>query len=251
MEAIAERQSTAQPSALPDRWIVALFDRFAMTYGSEKFAQMWRGQQLVDVRAFWASQLAALSADELRAGAEQLRPRHPTWPPTLHEFIELCRPSAATIDPEGAFHEAVRGLEARKHGKMGEWSSRAIYWAAIDVSAFDMLGVPYPHLRARWTRALEARMRDANLPQIPEPSKQLPAPAPVSRSEAAVALDNLRADIGHGGRSQRANPIAWADSIIERAKNGDPLVTPIVLAIARDAERIRYGGIRPRAGEIT
>jgi hypothetical protein len=179
--AITERQSTALASA----WIDRLFERFAVAYGTEKFAAIWRGQRFDEVKAVWATELGKFSGLEIRAALDVLPSKHATWPPTLFEFIELCRPR--TIDPEAAFHEALRGTYARRDGRHGEWSQRAVYWASLDVSAHDMLNLTWPQIRARWTRALDARLADPNLPVIPAPPPQLPAPeAPIASNVERV-----------------------------------------------------------------
>lgn len=239
MEAITERQSKALPAA----WIDRLFERLGLAYGTDKLQALFRGQDLSAAKAYWAEELAACSVDELRAGFEAMKSAHPTWPPTLFEFRALCRPPTPTLEPELAFHEAVRGLHARREGKPGEWSHRATYWAAQDVSAFDVLSLTWPQIRSRWTRALEARAKDPNLPAIPEPPKALPAPERIRTGDDA-RLDGLRAMIGE---TARANPRAWAEQILKRHAAGER-VEPIALAMARDCERIARGG-RPSDGD--
>lgn len=68
-----------------------------MVYGTEKMNSQWRGQDLAEIKLFWASELGGYSGDELRGGFERLRKEHPEWPPTLYEFAELCR---ASVKPE-------------------------------------------------------------------------------------------------------------------------------------------------------
>jgi len=162
-------------TSLPSAWIDRLFSRLALTYGN-KFADMWRGQDVESVKQMWANEMAGFTADEIRLALETLRTSNPAWPPTLYEFMDLCRPAPPAINPEVAFCEAMRGLERRKRGEMGDWSHKAIYWAAIDVSAFDVLNLSWPQVKGRWTQAFEKRLADPNLPPIPEPPKQLTAP---------------------------------------------------------------------------
>ena len=76
------------------------------------------------------------SSPGLGVAGDSLYTSHPSWPPTLPEFCALCRPPAQTVNHEAAFYEAIRGIEHRQRGEVGQWSNRAIYWAAQDVTPF-------------------------------------------------------------------------------------------------------------------
>ncbi|RWA55317.1 hypothetical protein AU476_07355 [Cupriavidus sp. UYMSc13B] len=101
----------------------SLFALMSGTYGS-KFADLWRGTDLAAVRRLWGRKLATLSRDELRRGSDALMGR--PFPPTLPEFVALCRPG---INVDAALYEATQQLRLRAEGK-DEWSNPAIYWAA-------------------------------------------------------------------------------------------------------------------------
>jgi len=77
-------------TALPSAWIDRLFERLAVAYGTEKFTAIWRGQDIDRVKAVWAAELGKFTAAELRAALVALPNKHPSWPPTLYEFVELC-----------------------------------------------------------------------------------------------------------------------------------------------------------------
>ncbi|MCA7962518.1 hypothetical protein LGM54_06070 [Burkholderia cenocepacia] len=74
--------------ALPQHWVEALFSKMAAFYGS-RFASMWSGVNVVEVQRAWAIELGKLSRDQLKAGSDNLTalPK----PPTLPEFVSLCR----------------------------------------------------------------------------------------------------------------------------------------------------------------
>ena len=82
--------ATSQPksSALPEEWIERLFARFEAMYGA-RFADSWKGCDLRNVKIVWAETLGSLSRDELSAGIAGCMTRE--WPPTLPEFVKLCR----------------------------------------------------------------------------------------------------------------------------------------------------------------
>ncbi|QQK04784.1 hypothetical protein JFN94_25995 [Burkholderia anthina] len=74
--------------ALPQHWVEALFSKMAAFYGS-RFASMWNGVNVIEVQRAWAIELGKLSRDQLKAGSDNLTalPK----PPTLPEFVSLCR----------------------------------------------------------------------------------------------------------------------------------------------------------------
>ncbi|PRE20314.1 hypothetical protein [Burkholderia multivorans] len=74
--------------ALPQHWVEALFSKMAAFYGS-RFASLWNGVNVVEVQRAWAIELGKLSREQLKAGSDNLTalPK----PPTLPEFVALCR----------------------------------------------------------------------------------------------------------------------------------------------------------------
>ena len=93
MQPTNQTLATSQPksSALPEEWIERLFARFEAMYGA-KFADAWKGCDLRNVKIVWAETLGSLSRDELSAGIAGCMTRE--WPPTLPEFVKLCRQPA-------------------------------------------------------------------------------------------------------------------------------------------------------------
>jgi hypothetical protein len=80
--------STELPNALPNAWIDRLFMRFSVLYGRH-WAEMWAGIPIADVKAAWSSELAGVRAEQIAAALKGLG----TFPPTLPEFLALCRQS--------------------------------------------------------------------------------------------------------------------------------------------------------------
>jgi len=201
-------------------------------YGTEKFASLWRTQKLADVKALWASELGKFGRAELANAVSEMMVKHPSWPPTLPEFVALCRPAA--LDPEAAFHEALVGTYARRDGKFGEWSHRAIYHASVDVSAFDMLNSTWPQIKTRWTRALNARLADPNLPEIPDVPKRLPEPERIKPGDSPI-VDELVAKLTGTKRDYRG----WVKKILERHAASDKTLTDYAYRMALNAENVR------------
>lgn len=85
--------------ALPDAWVSKIFDLMAASYGS-KFLDLWRGTNLLDVKRHWAEKLGGFAdrpeAIKLALDALDEKP----FPPTLPEFIALCRENAKRLPPK-------------------------------------------------------------------------------------------------------------------------------------------------------
>jgi len=79
-------------NAIPRPWVEKLFRMMFSTYGA-KFADLWRGINLDDVKRSWGIELNKLSPEQLKAGMENLMalPKAPNLP----EFIGHCRSARA------------------------------------------------------------------------------------------------------------------------------------------------------------
>lgn len=163
-------------------------------YGN-KFATMWDGQNMAGVKSVWMEDLAEFSTAEIAAGVGACKTRE--WPPTLPEFIRLCRPS---IDYERAFYDAVEQMNKRNKGD-DKWPSAAIYWAAVSLGR-DLIDRPYPDLRARWAKAVDdalAAVRSGAKPDtVPPRLEALPEPgkATLDAEKTRENLGRLKAMVG-------------------------------------------------------
>ena len=75
---------------LPDSWIGRIFDHMSGLYGS-KFSDLWRGSDLGTVRRIWAEKLAGFASmpKAIKEALDALDDK--PFPPTLPEFLALCR----------------------------------------------------------------------------------------------------------------------------------------------------------------
>ena len=227
--------STPWPEhAIPQTWVESLFKKMAFTYGV-KFADAWRGIDPDGVKRSWAEALGVLSSDELVRGVNALVTRD--WPPTLPEFLKLCRPS---VDPIAAYHEAAEQGALRERGEPDHWSSPAIYWAWVKVGRVAFAQVPYFGLKARWEAALSAEMAKADHDPIPPQMKAVPAPGRAHTSNAAARqlLDGYRLGAREQGANVQADPLRWARAILARQERGEPLEI-IQIQDAQRALRLR------------
>lgn len=192
---------TRFPAPKPAELARQVFTRLLAYYGKH-MADMWIGQDMDYVRQVWGEALAELSREEISQGLTACRALD--WPPTLPEFLKLCRPP---IDPESAYHEAIQQMYKRKVDGSDAWSSAVVYWAAVALGA-DLGAYPYTVQRARWQAALDTAARriaagelSARVPE--RKPEQLPAPGRVVDAQQAHAnLERLRqilAGCGNGG----------------------------------------------------
>ncbi len=150
--------------------IEALFSEFEALYGV-RFADMWQGTDIAYVKSLWAKALSGLSVREVRSGLDQCRFK--PWPPSLPEFLGMCRPPP---DPEKAF-AAAQDLVSRRQRGEDVWPDKALYWAAVEFGFFDLRSMSWQVAKNRWSRVwLEKRAMEAVLPPVPKASLKLVSP---------------------------------------------------------------------------
>jgi hypothetical protein len=137
-------------------WVERLFERFASMYGA-KFLDLWRDMDIARVKDAWAEELAGLTVDEIKTGLAAMKTK--PWPPTLPEFIVLCRPPR---DARADWAEAVEQMRVRLKGQGGDrWSRPQVYWAAVAIGLHDLNQHTWEQIRARWENALASAKTDA------------------------------------------------------------------------------------------
>lgn len=79
--------------SLPDKWIDRLFSVMGAIYGS-KFADMWAGTDPEIMKQVWGDKLSGFAhrPDIIRGALDDLDSM--AWPPTLPEFVGMCRSRA-------------------------------------------------------------------------------------------------------------------------------------------------------------
>jgi hypothetical protein len=216
--------TTTAPAALPLTWATKLIERLHLLYGT-RFSQAWEGIDKAQLAQAWAEELAGFTGDELATGLAACKAR--PWPPTLPEFIVLCRP---WLDHETAFRAAVAGMQARRTGQMGQWPHPAVFWAAVEIGSHDMLNQSWQTLRSRWAAALDVQMGRQAWDAIPAPAPMLTGPGsrPASREQIDASIQAMATA---AAREKPRDPKAWAKKIL--ASRGGS--TPTVLVMARRA----------------
>ncbi|HVM93904.1 MAG TPA: hypothetical protein VMT67_13870 [Terriglobales bacterium] len=87
-------------TAIPQRWVEALFATMSSTYGA-RFADLWRGTEIAQVKRQWGIELAKLTSAQMKAGRENLMQL--VKAPTCPEFIAHCRQSRMEAAASTAF----------------------------------------------------------------------------------------------------------------------------------------------------
>lgn len=192
MQANRILSTSHQPTSLNElSGMAKLFAIMAAMYGKLWFDQ-WADTPPSIMEEVWRAELQGFSKSEIEAGVAACRKLN--WPPTLPQFVKLCRPD---IDAEFAWKIAGEGMRARENGEMGNWPDPCIYWAASRFGPFEVLNEPLAKHRVSWIAELDrARNQQAKglLPEIPQPRKALVAPgkAITPREEARKRIRELR-----------------------------------------------------------
>ncbi len=215
------------PDAIPQAWIEKLFDEMLLTYG-KKFSDQWGGIDPRRMKIHWARKLAKLTNEEMTRGVTAMRTKD--WPPTLNEFLSMCKPP---IDPIHAYYEAVEGLADRDRGNIGKWSHRAIFWTASRL-AFELKGQSFSAVKPRWEKALSDEMAKGSWPEIKKPSPSLVAPGKVrsSKEDANRMLKQFRES---GILKVDGDHRRWIPKALQRAAAGDKSVPEITVRLAKEA----------------
>ncbi len=183
-------------------------NRWRANFSTEDAIEAWKEA--------WADAFAdeGLVPDDIATGLRNCR-RMFDWPPSLTEFMRACRPN---LDPETAFHEAVRGMLNRTRAETGEWSHPAIFWAAVRVGGHDIMNLGYAVIKTRWEAALRDVLLARRWAEIPVVAATLPAPGntQADRDNAARRMKEMDAA---GALSQSGrDPRRWVAKVLSRSR---------------------------------
>lgn len=217
----------------PISWVEKLFERMQALYGN-KFVDMWRDTNIDLVKQLWSEEMGKLSSDDLKRGYAALMARD--WPPSLPEFVKMCKPS---VDPTVAYYEAVNGMQARERGEKGQWSHPAIFWAAVQISAFDLKNQSYSQLKTRWEKTLQDQMDKGEWAAVPEPMLALPEPGKsvMSAEHAAKMVQELQATDTIKKAADKTDHKLWAKRILKRAEEKNHGLSALQIRFAKEALR--------------
>ena len=218
--------SQQKSSALPEAWVERLFLRLSAMYG-KRFSDMWSGVDLQGVKSVWAMDLGGFTGDEIAAGVEACKSKE--WPPTLPEFMKLCRPDRS----EEAFRKAVKLLSTEERDYA---NNNVLYWSIQRFGEFDLKQTTWDRGKQRWKdiyTECENNNRRGLLPIIPEKRGALPAPGGTVASPEEVEKIIQKACTG----LNRIGDKAWADRLKKRHESGEQLL-PVPVRFYREALEI-------------
>lgn len=212
-----------------------LFNRLAGAY-LDKWTRMFPTQQAIDnFCESWAEAFEeeGITPNDVKAGLKVCRSRY-DWPPSCAEFIKACKPA---VDPLVAYYEAVNGMQAREKGEIGTWSHPAIYWAAVQISAFDLKNQSYSQIKVRWETTLQDQMSKGEWAAVPAPLVALPAPGKslMSKEHAEKMVSELQAAGVAKSSDDKVDHKAWAKKLQERAKLQKHGLSSLQIRWAREA----------------
>lgn len=210
-----------------------LFNRLDGAY-PHKWRSNFPNQQAIDNWCeSWAEAFEeeGITPNDVKAGLKACRSRY-DWPPSCAEFIKACKPS---VDSLAAYYEAVNGMSARERGEMGEWGHPAVFWAAVQVSAFDLLNQTYASVKTRWEKALQEQMDKGEWVAIPKAMLALPDPgkSKSAKEHATKMIQQYKAeDVIKGPHSDHRR---WIAKVFERQKKKDDSLPSISVKFAQEA----------------
>lgn len=165
-----------------------------------RFIDLYRGVDPAVVVDTWAQGITGYTPGEiLRGMTAALRSK---FPPTLPEFLLMCRPP---VNYEAAYLEAVEQMRKRHSpARNDEWSHPAYYFAAARMGP-DLFEHGWPAIKGRWTFVLDHVLADIErgllpkeipllLPPPPEPERITKPMPPEVREKLRAFLSRVRID---------------------------------------------------------
>ena len=217
MENQIQAREILPENALPLTWVDRLIERFSIMYG-EKFTKQWENINPEMLRQAWAEELAGFTGDEIKSGIDACKTK--SWPPTLPEFMQLCRPA---LDKERAYLEAAEQMRIRHSTGEDIWSAPAIYWAASRIGN-DIQTNPYQSMKARWAATLDKVNHEisqgllANSVPAFEKREELPPPGKTSVMQEE-AKNRIASVVSGLNRDENYDYKGWAKKVVENQKD--------------------------------
>jgi len=209
--------------ALPDVWAERIFQRlenFYMAKWVDSFGSIPRER----VKQAWAKELAGYEATEIKRGLDACRTK--PWPPTLPEFLVMCRP---VLDAKTEWAEACEQMRIRLEGNGADvWSRSGVYWAAVSIGWYDLNSTAWEQIKTRWTNAL----MNAKANPIPEYMAALPAPgkATVTKADAVDRMAEIKTAIAAALPGTTKAGTQWAYRLMEREAAGEQVDSLAVIS---------------------
>ena len=162
--------------ALQSELIDRLFVRLSAMYGM-RFTDMWRGTDIAEVKRVWADALGMFIAEQIASALRTLTKDH-TFPPTLPEFVSLCRKTTEKLPYELEKAPRVPMLPSNHPSATADARERCME----TVARFKLQGPPNPRAWAYKILRLHAE------------GKYLGGPVGVENARKCVEMDGGASD---------------------------------------------------------
>ena len=158
--ATASETSPARPSVSSERGIDRLFAEMAAMYGA-KFADLWAGCNIEDVKAMWVEKLKPFAAHAGVIQSAMKALEYQPNPPTLPVFLGLCRDAMRHVDtsPPSALPHKLTAEDHERARQTAEEVSRVV--KPINGEGFNRHWATHPQCDRHLRFILEAATRDA------------------------------------------------------------------------------------------
>ena len=213
--------------------IYQLFDQLSLTYAN-KFTNQYKHMDLERVQEHWCRAMKGYTPRELKLGISKLGKTD--WPPTLVEFLKLCR---HPVDSMKAYYEAIEGFAKRSMGEEYTYSHPAIFYAASNLY-FDLTHKTYSEIKERWASALDTELEKGQWPTIQAPALQIGCEKTTGMSDKSKKIieDNVKAILKRPVKDQKD----WARRIRDESRKPVHYLMQIQIEFAREALGLEWGG---------
>lgn len=123
----AETPSNHDRPSLDDKTLARLFVVLDAHYPRRFSSQFPTDESERAAKRIWGEALAGLDLEEIKTGLETMRQHYRSYPPTIGEFLELCRPPGR--------------LKKYKEAQLEDKTGQSVTWA-------ERVEAASPHLKA-------------------------------------------------------------------------------------------------------
>lgn len=124
-----------------------LIDRFGLLWGKQKVLSKFgkTAEEIDQAKAAWEAQLRSVPADTIRMVLDHLQRDPPDWPPSLAQWIQLCKQfraaehKPAALPPPKQITEAGREIIESAVSQMRTKGFDYMHWAKFPKSAQAIL----------------------------------------------------------------------------------------------------------------
>ena len=173
-----------------------VFGLLKLSYHNQFNAAFPDVQTLNHAKRLWLESLAGFSPEQILAGTKRAI-KQCEYLPTIHKMLQLCAEGDSGLpEPRAAYREACNAPSPKANYK---WSHPAVYHAGRAADWFFLANNPeqsaYPVFAAHYKKICERLMAGEQLPAPEQTLLERKPTKPLSKSENAKKLAELRAQL--------------------------------------------------------